>query len=266
MKSRYVACLLGLFCPTVATTVHACPSDHYEVCAGLCFCVPNSGAVTAPVREVLVQGTAPALQAWLQGSRNSAVGASLPVPPHIAQQLRSFYSQDVINTARYKVGDNGVINAARSIMGTNGNVSAVTLIDVIVFRGPSEAASFPLWVHEMRHVQQFREWGVRDFSIRYTRDADAVERPAYDIEASAKSGPQSIAVARPLPGPQPPFPQQIPVSMPVRFCWTPMERARFHRQWFLWEPAAIATATSASPFRAKLSDFLGPRLPNRRAA
>tara|TARA_R110000868_G_scaffold1986_3_gene15715 strand:+ start:7907 stop:8065 length:159 start_codon:yes stop_codon:yes gene_type:complete len=32
------------------------------------------------------------------------------------------------------------------------------------------------------HVQQYRQWGVGEFTRRYTRDHDAIEAPAYKLQ------------------------------------------------------------------------------------
>jgi hypothetical protein len=59
----------------------------------------------------------------------------------------------------------------------------VALNNVIVFRFADDAATNPvLWSHELKHIQQFAEWGVRDFAIRYLRDWNSVEAEAYAAE------------------------------------------------------------------------------------
>ncbi|MNE84736.1 hypothetical protein D3C80_1816710 [compost metagenome] len=40
-----------------------------------------------------------------------------------------------------------------------------------------------LWAHELKHVQQYQELGVEEFARRYTRNYEALEEPAYKIEA-----------------------------------------------------------------------------------
>ncbi|SFV19809.1 eCIS core domain-containing protein [Bradyrhizobium arachidis] len=58
-----------------------------------------------------------------------------------------------MSLVRFKVRDGGELNLANNSM-RFGDALAVTLIDVIVFRGPSEASNHALWAHEMMHVQQ----------------------------------------------------------------------------------------------------------------
>jgi hypothetical protein len=66
----------------------------------------------------------------------------------------------------------------------NPDVNAVTLVDIIVFRNPDDALNnAALWAHELKHVQQYLQWGVGEFAARYTRDYNAIEAPAYEIQA-----------------------------------------------------------------------------------
>ncbi|MFC5460727.1 eCIS core domain-containing protein [Massilia niabensis] len=138
-----------------------------------------AGAVDRARLEAMVQANAPALEAWLRQSRNSAVsGGVSPMPPHIRQAFTGFYDEDILNRTRYKIGDNGVANLANLSI-NYGDAAAIVLIDIVVFRSASDAqTNLALWAHELKHVQQFREWGVRDFAIRYLRSWNGVENDA----------------------------------------------------------------------------------------
>jgi hypothetical protein len=83
-----------------------------------------------------------------------------------------------MNRVRYKIGDNGFVNLAH-LLEQGGVASAVTLIDVVVFRGPSEADDLSIWAHELTHVDQYRSWGVHSFAVQYARNWRSVENPAY---------------------------------------------------------------------------------------
>ena len=37
-----------------------------------------------------------------------------------------------------------------------------------------------LWVHELKHVMQFAEWGIDGFAMRYLSDTGGVEQEAWD--------------------------------------------------------------------------------------
>ncbi|WP_425466366.1 eCIS core domain-containing protein [Pseudorhodoferax soli] len=84
-----------------------------------------------------------------------------------------------MHSVRYKVGDAGIFNLANLSI-QYGGAGAVTLIDTIVFKNSADAENnVVLWVHELKHVQQFRNWGTRDFTIRYLRSWNGVEGEAY---------------------------------------------------------------------------------------
>ncbi|WP_247390411.1 DUF4157 domain-containing protein [Bradyrhizobium sp. 143] len=83
-----------------------------------------------------------------------------------------------MNRVRYKIGDNGFADLAH-LLEQGGAAAAVTLIDVVVFRGPSEAADPSIWAHELTHVDQYAAWGVHSFAEQYTRNWHGVEDPAY---------------------------------------------------------------------------------------
>ncbi len=122
--------------------------------------------------------TGPTLEQAIIGSRNTAINGSLPIPPNIRRQLTGYASEDSMNRVRYKIGDNGFLNLAR-LLEQGGFASAVTLIDVIVFRGPGEAADPSIWAHELTHVDQFAD-GTHSFTVRYARNWRSIEEPAYE--------------------------------------------------------------------------------------
>jgi uncharacterized protein DUF4157 len=128
--------------------------------------------------EIMAQVGGVPLDQWIVQSRNSAINGSMPIPPLIRQELTGYASEYSLNTARYKIGDNGFFNLA-NVLERGGFASAVTLIDVIIFRGPSEADNRSTWAHELTHVDQYHDWGVHSFAIQYSRDYNSVESPAY---------------------------------------------------------------------------------------
>jgi hypothetical protein len=133
--------------------------------------------------EGIYQIAAPALAMWLTQARAEAATADTqPIPPHIREQLLRWYDPSVLDAARYKVSDNGQFSAATAML-QNPDVGAVTLIDIILFRDAQTAEqNVALWAHELKHVQQFQEWGVQGFAQRYTQDFNAVEAPAYAVQ------------------------------------------------------------------------------------
>lgn len=174
--------VLGLTLVVQAQT-NACPPGEKQVCLNGCICLPDLGRMPDGVYQV----AAPALALWLTQARAEAASAEIqPIPPHIREQLLRWYDPSVLDAAHYKVSDNGQFSAATTML-QNPDVGAVTLIDIILFRDAQTAEQdIALWAHELKHVQQFREWGVEGFAQRYTQDFNAVEAPAYAIQAEVR--------------------------------------------------------------------------------
>jgi hypothetical protein len=172
--------------------------------------------------EAQAQAAAPALDQWFRESRNNASNGSDPIPPQIRQSLRGFYPDGLMDNVRFKVGDPGVLNLANLSI-QYGDAQAVTLINVIVFKNANDAyGNSKLWAHELKHVQQFNNWGVRDFAIRYLRSWNSVEDEAYaagnNFEAwqnQVAQGP--IPAPSPLPAPPPPPPASV-CATPIGAC------------------------------------------------
>lgn len=170
---------LSVFCLSLEVPAQsdACPAGEKQVCVEICLCLPAD----------LYQIATPALAMWLTQARAEAASADIqPIPPHIREQLLRWYDPGVLDAAHYKVSDNGQFNAATAML-QNPDVGAVTLIDIILFRdAPSAEQNVALWAHELKHVQQYQEWGVEGFAQRYTQDFNAVEAPAYAIQAEVR--------------------------------------------------------------------------------
>lgn len=173
-----------LFSFGTSLPVSACPAGQYEVCVVACFCAPGSKEEIGSIYENMSQMAASGLQEWIVQSRNSAAtGDTRTIPLNIRAQLEPYYDIQVLDSARYKVGDDVELNAAHTML-QNPDVNAVTLVDIIVFRNSDDALNnVALWAHELKHVQQYLQWGVREFATRYTRDYNAVEAPAYEMQS-----------------------------------------------------------------------------------
>lgn len=161
----------------------ACPAGQTEVCVVTCFCAPGASGEMGAIYDNMNNMAASGLHNWLVQSRNTAAaGQTQPIPLNIRAQLEPYYDIQVLDSARYKVGDDVELNAAHTML-QNPDVQAVTLIDIIVFRNADDALNnVALWAHELKHVQQYLQWGAREFAARYTRDYNAVEAPAYAIQ------------------------------------------------------------------------------------
>lgn len=133
--------------------------------------------------EVPVSTIGTTLGEAIRHSRNAAIGQTRPIPDSIRSQLKDFFPDSVLDRARFKVGDGGIVNLARNTL-FNPNVGAMTMDDVIVFRSDDDSQrNVVLWAHELKHVQQYLEWGVHSFAVQYVRDSGRVENEAYALQA-----------------------------------------------------------------------------------
>ena len=139
----------------------------------------TSGAVQHLSQEVAVESAGPALAGWIQASRADVINAGVAaIPPQIVAQLQGYFPSDLLSSIRYRVGWGNELalpaNAYRF-----GDATAITLIDVVMFRDSNEAQSnVHLWAHELTHALQYRSWGLLDFAKRYVRDYRSVESDA----------------------------------------------------------------------------------------
>lgn len=174
---------LLLLSACASPSVLACPAGQQEVCMVTCFCAPGASGDMGAIYDNMNNMAASGLHSWLVQSRNSAAAGDIQaIPLNIRAQLEPYYDIQVLDSARYKVGDDVELNAAHTML-QNPDVQAVTLIDIIVFRSPDDALNnVALWAHELKHVQQYLQWGAREFAVRYSRDYNAVEAPAYAIQ------------------------------------------------------------------------------------
>lgn len=181
---KFASTLLGLMLTLPVFAQESCPTGQYQVCLVVCFCAPvdpnQSGQVLLDVERMATGSLVFALR---QARDEATASGSQPIPLHIRAQLEPWYDFAVLDAARYRVGDEQQISAANALL-QNPDVNAVTLIDTIIFRRSADAEdNVALWAHELKHVQQYQELGVEEFAKRYTRDYQALEGPAYEIEA-----------------------------------------------------------------------------------
>ncbi|ODB35060.1 hypothetical protein A9L43_06050 [Pseudomonas mosselii] len=181
---KFASMLLGLMLTLPVFAQESCPTGQYQVCLVVCFCAPvdpnQSGQVLQDVERMATSSLVFALR---QARDEATASGSQPIPLHIRAQLEPWYDFAVLDAARYRVGDEQQISAANALL-QNPDVNAVTLIDTIIFRRNADAEdNVALWAHELKHVQQYQELGVEEFAKRYTRDYQALEGPAYEIEA-----------------------------------------------------------------------------------
>lgn len=148
----------------------ACGDNEYEQCDPLhvaCVCLPKVDGDVAKEFERLKKETraqlgGPALAAYIRQSRNDGINGARPIPQNLRAVLTGYVPEQTLDRARYKIQDNGALNLANLTLRMGiGHVTAITLDDLIVFRGPGEATDPTLWAHELFHVDQYRTWGGR---------------------------------------------------------------------------------------------------------
>ncbi|MEW9678366.1 DUF4157 domain-containing protein [Pseudomonas sp. TE50-2] len=181
---KFASTLLGLLMTLPAFAQDSCPTGQYQVCLVVCFCAPidpNQGGQV--LQDVERMATGSLVFALRQARDEATANGTQPIPLHIRAQLEPWYDFAVLDAARYRVGNEQQISAANALL-QNPDVNAVTLIDTVIFRRPGDAEdNVALWAHELKHVQQYQELGVEGFAQQYTRDYQALEGPAYEIEA-----------------------------------------------------------------------------------
>lgn len=191
LKSLSLLTLSALFSAGVQAA--GCPAGQQQVCLLACFCAPQD----APGLDDLHRLASTGLRDWIVQSRHRLLASGVePIPLHIRAQLEPYFDFAVLDSVRFKVGDPVELNMAHTLM-QNPDVSAVTLIDVIVFRDAAEARDdVALWAHELKHVEQYRQLGVDQFAARYARDYRALEAPAYQLQGQVRQALKARAVAR----------------------------------------------------------------------
>ncbi len=179
-----------------------CPPGQHQVCLGFCLCLPGAREEMEPLYDSVGQLAARGLEEWIVSSRRAVPDAELqPIPLHVRAQLARHFDLAVLDTVRYTVGNTAVFDSGHSLLLHNPDVRAVTLIDLIVFRDARSASEdIALWAHELKHVEQYLEWGVSEFARRYSRDHAAVEAPGYALQRQVAGELRAAARAAPLPG------------------------------------------------------------------
>ncbi len=111
-------------------------------------------------------------------SRRSALAADArPIPPAIREALKGHFPDDVLDDVRWTLAGQRV-DLGSALARWAINEGAVTMDDVVVFSREKGARSIALWAHELTHVVQYRELGVRNFARLYTTNWRLLEQRA----------------------------------------------------------------------------------------
>lgn len=173
-RNRAFALFLFLLLALAGQAV-ACPEEVGTNRSG--YCLPICDRCGSPATPDLeFAGTA--LERAINFSHDQAVSGAQPIPPYIRQQLTGYVDPKLMDIVRYRIGDPGTAGFALRL-----DISAITLVDIIVFKNPDEACcDAALWAHELFHVSQYRAWGTHAFAIQYVRDYRVIEDPAYAFQ------------------------------------------------------------------------------------
>lgn len=111
------------------------------------------------------------LAAEIVRCRNMVEPLAHGIPEEIKSTLNTEFLS-LIETARYLVNADvpGSINLPNFAIRHLDKASAITLVDIIVFKELPSAAtpnSRFLWMHELTHVKQYRDMGIQEFCKKY---------------------------------------------------------------------------------------------------
>lgn len=159
--------------------------------AGAGVLLPVAGAApagpVAVVRKAMVdravREAAPALAAWIAGTRDALAVGGAPPSAMMQALLSGYFPPELLARVRYRVGwPAGTWGAVFRLT----NARAITIDRVIVFRDREVASDPVIWAHELAHVRQFETWGVASFAARYLRDRAAIEEEAWEVATAYK--------------------------------------------------------------------------------
>ncbi len=163
----------------VAAVVGAVPA---AVCAGAEDKAGHGLAeLEQSIEPFMVEAAAPLLAALIEHSRDAAVAHGVaPIPDSIRAELAGYVPAATLDRVRWCVACGGTLTLQGGTFLLD-EAPAITLDYVVVWQHRADALGDPsLWVHELEHVMQYREWGVEGFASRYLRDYEAVEQEAAD--------------------------------------------------------------------------------------
>lgn len=124
-----------------------------------------------------------ALAQAIRFSRRQAYTASpQPIPPDIAEALKSYFPSHTLRRVRWTTAGRR-ISLGTVLAGWYYREGAVTLDEVVVFSNPNTAKDVQLWAHELVHVRQYEEVGIDRFARLYVGFWPVLERQARDNAA-----------------------------------------------------------------------------------
>ena len=130
-----------------------------------------------------------------QGAAQARYGAK-PIPDNLRSMLAPYFSQNILNKARWNLYDPNRITIDNAITSWFQGEGAVTLDNIVVFSDLSPALSdWKLWAHELTHVMQYDNMGVESFASVYSVNWNSLENQARQwadrVEQGVNSNPQN---------------------------------------------------------------------------
>jgi Domain of unknown function (DUF4157) len=174
LRKITVAILVGALSLSVSASAQHAPGEAGYKRSMMARFAGNFVGVQLQYGSNIIVGT---LESALRKSRDYARSDSHPIPEEVREALVPFYPEELLKNVRYAIGDTSPDGIAGFAI-RNGNAAAVTLIDTIVFKDENYLRNIALWSHELRHVQQYKEWGVMGFATRYAFGWQDVEADA----------------------------------------------------------------------------------------
>ncbi|GEM_PF-1893167 len=103
-----------------------------------------------------------------------------PIPRHIREQLKDFFPAYVLDKVRWTYPSRDLDLGSAVAAWYRAHGGAVTLEDTIVYSNSRAVNMRYLWAHELTHVMQYEELGLKDFARVYATNPQLLERQAWD--------------------------------------------------------------------------------------
>jgi hypothetical protein len=134
------------------------------------------------VAQPLLQSTVDTLAVAIRQANAQASRTARPMPPQLQRVLAPYFPAGVLANVRFTTDARAGGGMASLLIENNAALNAVTVGDIILFRGEAQAADPCIWAHELVHVLQYDRMGVDAFAAAYATRFDEIERPAYDYQ------------------------------------------------------------------------------------
>lgn len=174
------------------------------------------------------------LAAAIHAARERYLGTAKPLPDDVKASLRGYFPDEVLNVAKYVVGNIEItlpnfIGRGQKFMG---NHHAVVVGDIIVFNvsPPSFSDDAFWWAHEITHIQQYQRMGIESFAFQYVVNLGRSIEEEADNNAARITGDRShigqsnlSAMSYDMSGQTSPLPQNAIPEYYVAQCFFPSD-------------------------------------------